>query len=193
MLRTFLLCGFLILGLAGCSGSMEPELFEGKEPRLVLEDYFEGKTKAWGMFHDRFGNLRRQFVVDITGTWDGSTLTLDEEFEYADGELDRRVWTIKKIDDNTYTGTAGDIIGEARGKTFGNTLNWTYDMDLKVGESLWRVTFDDWMYLQPGGVLLNRASISKWGFELGVVTISFSRADEKKESFNANVQQRAAE
>lgn len=193
MIRTVLLCSFLVFVLSGCSGSMKTEDFAGKEPRFVLEDYFEGKTRAWGMFHDRFGNLRREFVVDITGTWDGTTLILDEEFEYADGELDRRVWTIEKINENTYSGTAGDIIGTASGKTLGNALNWTYDMDLKVGEGSWRVKFDDWMFLQPGGVLLNRASISKWGFELGVVTISFSRVENESDETAINLRQHAAE
>jgi hypothetical protein len=194
MVRTILLCFAVLVTVTGCSGTMKPEDFAGREPRLVLEDYFEGKTKAWGMFHDRFGNLRREFVVDITGTWDGEILTLDEEFDYSDGEQDRRVWTIKKIDDNTYVGTAGDIIGEASGKTFGNALNWTYSMNLKVGDGTWKVKFDDWMFLQPEGVLLNRASVSKFGFELGVVTLSFARADEESETAaNSNVQERAAE
>jgi hypothetical protein len=41
---------------------------------------------------------------------------------------------------------------------------------------------------------LNRASVSKFGFELGVVTLSFARADEESETAaNSNVQQRAAE
>jgi len=192
MFRTILLSVLAVVALTGCSGTMKPEDFAGREPRFVLEEYFEGETKAWGMFHDRFGKLRREFVVDITGTWDGETLTLDEEFDYADGEKDRRVWTIRKIDDNTYVGTAGDIIGEAQGALYGNALNWTYDMDLKVGDGAWRVTFDDWMFLQPSGVLLNRASVSKWGFEIGVVTLSFARADDMAAEA-ANLQQRAAE
>ncbi len=193
MFRTILLSVLATVVLTGCSGTMKPEDFANREPRFVLEEYFEGKTKAWGMFHDRFGKLRREFVVDITGTWDGETLTLDEEFDYADGEKDRRVWTIRKIDDNTYVGTAGDIIGEAQGSLYGNALNWTYDMNLKVGDGTWKVKFDDWMFLQPGGVLLNRASVSKWGFELGVVTLSFSRADNQSDAANFSLQQRAAE
>ncbi|MBT5242340.1 MAG: DUF3833 domain-containing protein [Rhodospirillaceae bacterium] len=193
MIRTVLLASFVILGLTGCSGAMKPEDFEGKEPRFVLEDFFEGKTKAWGMFHDRFGNIRREFEVDITGSWDGETLSLDEEFDYADGEQDRRIWTILKVDDNTYTGTADDILGVASGRTFGNALNWTYDMDLKVGDGSLRVKFDDWMFLRPGGVLLNRASVSKWGFEIGVVTLSFSRVEVESDAALLNVQQRAAE
>ena len=194
MVRTTMLCVWIIVTVTGCSGTMKPEDFAGREPRFVLEEYFEGKTTAWGMFHDRFGNLRREFVVDITGTWDGKTLTLDEEFDYADGERDRRVWSINKIDDNTYVGTAGDIIGEAQGRTFGNALNWTYSMKLKVGDGTWKVKFDDWMFLQPHGVLLNRASVSKFGVELGVVTLSFTRAGNTSElAANSNVQQRAAE
>jgi hypothetical protein len=154
---------------------MKTEKFIGQEPRFVLEEYFNGSTKAWGMFHDRFGNLKRQFVVDIFGTWEGNILTLDEHFEYSDGETDRRVWKITKLDENNYTGTAGDIIGKAKGTSYGNALNWNYIMDLVVGKQTLRVRFNDWMFLQPEGVLLNRAEISKWGIQLGIVTLSFSK------------------
>ena len=37
------------------------------------------------------------------------------------------------------------------------------------------VHFDDWMYLQPDGVLLNRAYVSKWGIDIGSVTLAFKR------------------
>ncbi|MDX2225175.1 MAG: DUF3833 domain-containing protein [Rhodospirillaceae bacterium] len=170
--------------VSACTGTMKPEDFAGKEPRFVLESYFSGSTKAWGMFEDRFGNLRRQFVVDINGTWDGEKLVLDERFVYSDGEKDRRVWTITKQDDNTYTGTAGDVIGTALGKSFGNALSWSYDMDLKVGDGTWRVHFDDWMFLQPDGVLLNRATVSKWGFHIGTVTLAFRRVEQSAAAIN---------
>ena len=61
------------------------------------------------------------------------------------------------------------------GVSAGNALNWRYDMDLKVGSSVWRVHFDDWMFLQPDQVLLNRASMSKFGIHLGDITIAFSK------------------
>jgi NOL1/NOP2/fmu family ribosome biogenesis protein len=48
-------------------------------------------------------------------------------------------------------------------------------MDLKVGEQVWRVQFDDWMFLMDGQVLLNKSAMSKWGFHLGDVTLSFTR------------------
>ena len=154
---------------------MDPKQFKDAEPRLELEDYFAGETRASGIFEDRFGRLRRQFTVDITGTLDGDMLVLDERFEYSDGETDRRVWTIRKIGRHTYEGRADDVIGVARGEAYGNALNWRYDIDLKVGDGALRVHFNDWMFLQPSGVLLNRARVSKFGIEIGQVTLAFTK------------------
>jgi hypothetical protein len=175
--------GVMVLGvLSGCSSSMKPEDFANKQPRFVLEEYFTGKTKAWGMFQDRFGNLRREFVVDITGTWDGKQLVLDERFLYSDGERETRVWTIEKQDEHTYTGTAGGVVGIARGKSYGNALNWAYDFDLKVGDGTWRVHFNDWMFLQPDGVMLNKADITKFGIHLGTVTLAFRQVGKEAQA-----------
>ncbi len=170
------LAAALLFLTAGCSG-MKAEDFEGREPRLLIEDYFAGDTRAWGLFEDRFGTLRREFVVDIAGTWDGETLTLVEDFAYADGETDQRIWTIRKLDDHRYEGTADDVIGKAEGVSYGNALNWRYTLALKVGDSVWNVRFDDWMFLQRDDVLVNRARVSKFGIEIGEVTIFFRKPD----------------
>lgn len=154
---------------------MKAEQFAETTPPLEFFDYFEGETKAWGIFEDRFGNLRRQFEVTIIGTVEGETLTLDENFVYRDGETDRRVWTIQREKEHHYSGTAGDIIGTAKGILYGNALNWRYDMDLKVGESVWRVGFDDWLFRQPGDVIINRATVTRWGFTIGTVTLFFKK------------------
>jgi hypothetical protein len=165
-----------LLILDGCT-SMKPSDFASSTPELVIEEYFAGETRAWGLFEDRFGRLRRQFTVDITGEWDGEVLVLDERFEFSDGETDRRVWKIKKTGPHSYEGRAGDVIGVAQGKAYGNALNWSYDMDLKVGDGTLRVHFNDWMFLQPSGVLLNRARVTKFGFDVGEVTLAFMKSD----------------
>ena len=152
---------------------MNIEKFKGSQPTLILEDYFEGKTEAWGMFHDRFGNLKRTFKVDIIGTIESNTLTLDEKFLYDDGEQDSRVWTIKILGNNQYSGTASDVVGEAKGISEGNALNWKYKLNLKVGDSTILVDFDDWMFLQDRNILMNRAEVKKWGLNIGVVSITF--------------------
>ena len=56
----------LILILIGCT-EMKPSDFSGSTPQLVIEEYFAGETVASGMFEDRFGQVRRQFNVEING------------------------------------------------------------------------------------------------------------------------------
>ena len=175
MLKKFGSIAFALVALSGCT-DMKPTDFSDNRPVLRIEDYFAGQTKAWGIFEDRFGDLRRQFVVDIEGTWDGTELVLDERFQYSDGEIDRRVWTIRKLDDHNYEGRAGDVIGTAKGQAYGNALNWRYDMDLDIGESILRVHFNDWMFLQEDGILVNRARVSKFGIEIGEVTLFFQKS-----------------
>jgi hypothetical protein len=156
---------------------MRVEEFADKQPRFVLEEYFAGETKAWGIVRDRFGTVRRQFTVDMTGVWDGEVLTLDEHFIYDDGETDRRTWTVRKIDEHRYEGTAADVIGKATGGAYGNALNWSYTLDLPIGGRTWHIAFDDWMFLQPDGVLINRADMSKFGIRLGEIVLFFQKGD----------------
>ena len=163
----------IFLLTSSCTNKMDIEKFKESKPKFSLENYFEGKTEAWGMFHDRFGNLKRTFKVDITGTLKSDILTLDEKFLYDDGEQDSRVWTIKILGNNQYSGTASDVVGEAKGISEGNALNWKYKLNLKVGDGTILVDFDDWMFLQDRNILMNRAEVKKWGLNIGVVSITF--------------------
>ncbi len=70
---------FLFLITGGCS-NMEPIEFKDSGPTLRIEEYFLGKTRAWGIFEDRFGRLRRQFTVSIHGRIMDGELVLDEHF-----------------------------------------------------------------------------------------------------------------
>ncbi|MCB0323191.1 MAG: DUF3833 domain-containing protein [Bdellovibrionales bacterium] len=172
-MRPFYSCLLLLLAVA-CSG-MNVEQFDNTEPRLVIEEYFKGSTRGWGVVHDRFGNLTRQFTVDLQGEWDGKQLVLHEDFRYSDGKTEQRTWYIDKVDDHTYEGRAADVVGVARGRQFGQALNWNYVLNLPIGDSTWKIRFDDWMYLQPDNVLINRASMSKVGLNVGEVLISFRK------------------
>ena len=162
----------LAMLLGGCS-VMQPKDFEGTQPRLELFDYFAGNTRAWGIFQDRSGNLQRQFTVDIRGEVEGDELTLTEDFVYADGETQQRIWRIRRIDEHRYEGRADDVVGTATGLAYGNALNWTYTLRLPYRGNEINVKFDDWMFLQTDGVLVNRAKVSKFGLKVGEVTLFF--------------------
>ena len=164
-----------VTAVSSCASSSTLEQFEAAPRQLVLEDYFEGETTAYGLFEDRFGKVRRQFKVDITGEVEGNRLTLTEKFVYDDGERDTRVWEIDILGNGQYRGTAGDVPVPAVGQVSGNAFSWKYNVDLKVGDSVWKVGFNDWMFLMDDGVLINRAYVTRYGIEIGQVTITFNK------------------
>ena len=164
---------FLTL-LSACAGIV-PEAYQTEKPVLELDRYFTGTVDAWGMFTDREGKVVKRFTVVIIGTWNGDTGTLDEDFSYSDGTREKRIWTIRKTGPGRYLGTAGDVVGAALGSAAGNALNWRYVLDLKVGDKSYHVDFDDWMYQMDDRVMLNRATMSKFGFRLGEVTLFFRK------------------
>lgn len=163
------------LATTACATGPDISDFSNAPRDLVLEEYFLGETKAYGIFEDRFGKVRRTFKVNITGTVEDGVLTLDERFIYDDGEKDTRVWVIDILGDGQYRGTAGDVPGYATGEVSGNAFNWKYKVDLKVGDSTWNVGFDDWMYLVEDNVLINRAYVTRYGIRIGEVTIAFNK------------------
>lgn len=173
MIRSFLAVLLLGLGLSACAGT-KLDQFAAGTPKLDLEQYFVGQTKAYGLFEDRFGKIRRQFVVTIDGRMEGQDLILDEAFVYDDGERQRRIWRLTPKGGGIYEGRADDVIGVAQGRLSGNAFNLRYAMNLKVdANSSWKVTFDDWMLLQPDGVLLNRAFVDRFGVQIGSVSLAF--------------------
>ena len=154
---------------------MKLEAVARRELRLVVEEFFSGPSKAWGLFQDRFGNLRRRFEVDAYGTWDGDLLTLTEHFTFDDGEKEQRIWRIQKLGTNEYRGSADDVFGFAEGAVHGNVLHWNYWFSLNVGRQSWKMHFDDWLYLLDDDLLINRARVSKFGLRIGEVICVFRK------------------
>jgi len=173
-IRRLTVCLLMAIMVNGCS-SMNIEEFSNTQPHFVLDEYFLGTTHAWGLFEDRFGNVKRSFKVTINGSQQDGKLILVEDFVYNDGETDQRIWTITQTGKNRYEGQADDIIGKAQGLVAGNALNWKYTMMLPVGGKSYKVKFNDWMFLQSDDVMINKATVSKWGIELGTVLLFFNK------------------
>jgi Protein of unknown function (DUF3833) len=167
------LATFAAVGLFGCATTDVGD-YRDEKPALDLARYFTGTIDGWGMFQDRSGKVIKRFHVRIDAKWDGGRGTLDEHFEYADGETQQRVWTLVK-DGNRYVGTAADVVGDAQGQARGNALHWNYVLALPIDGRGWNMDMDDWMYLMDENTVLNRTTMSKFGFRLGEVTLSFRK------------------
>ena len=142
-------------------------------PTFKPEDYFARRLDAYGVFVDRFGTIRRQFEVAVSGQRTDAGFVLDESFLYDDGETEHRRWDVTALGDGRYEGRCADVVGVASGLCTANMLSWRYTFRLAMYGRKVTVRFDDVMVLQDGDILVNRATISKAGLRLGEVLLSF--------------------
>jgi len=172
--RLFLLIVSLLF-ITSCSGkqSMKPEDFKNKQPRLIIEDFMSGNVKAWGILQNRSGKVTRQFSADLNGKWDGKQLILDEKFNWSDGEVQTRQWKINKIDNHNYEGTAEDVVGIAKGYSYGPAFKFEYVLLVPVKGKEIKITFDDWIFMQDERVAINRATMTKFGIKVAELTVMF--------------------
>ena len=170
-----LIATLLLWGLSGCA-SQDIAAYARETPRLDLSKYFQGRVMAHGIFQDRNGQVVKRFTVEMNNQWQGDQGVLDEQFTYSDGQTQRRVWRLQRLADGRYIGRADDVVGEASGQTIGNAFRWQYTLALPVDGKTYHVQFDDWMYLINDQVMLNRATMSKFGIRLGEVTLTFIKS-----------------
>lgn len=165
----------VIFLLTGCAATISD--YRTETPVMDLRVFFNGKVKAHGMFQDIHGKVTRRFTVDLTGTWQGDDGTFDEQFIFQDGEKQSRVWHLHRVDDQHYTGTAGDVIGVAQGELAGNALRWNYTLRVPVDGSEYDFQFDDWMIQLDEKHMFNKAKMSKLGITVGEITLFFEKLE----------------
>ena len=170
----FVLSILTIFLLTGCSNSdMKPIDFKDQKPRLIIEEYLSGNVKAYGLLQNRSGKVTRKFIADLDGKWDGKQLILDEKFNWSDGEVQTRQWQITKIDEHNYEGVAADVVGTARGYSYGPAFKFEYVLLVPVKGKEIKITFDDWIFMQDEKVAINRAIMTKFGFKVAELTVMF--------------------
>lgn len=173
--RTVLAAGVAAAaGLQGCAGPQVAD-YAAERPVLELERYFNGTVDGWGIFTDRSGRVVKRFTVVLACSWRDGEGVLDEDFTYSDGSKQRRVWRLTRLGQGRYEGRADDVVGTALGEQRGNTLRWGYTLALPVDGRVWHVQMDDWMVLMDEQTMLNKATMSKFGVQLGEVTLSFRK------------------
>ena len=155
---------------------------DGNLNSLVFNDkpfdpvcFFDGNFTAHGMFVDRFGQVQKRFLIDISCDCANEQTTLHEKFTYDDGMTEARSWTIVKHSDNRYTAHTPDVVGQGTGHVDGAVFKLKYDFLLTLYNRRVKVHFDDVMVRQTDTTILNRARVSKFGLLLGEVFITFSR------------------
>ncbi len=142
---------------------------------FTFEDYFQGRTVAFGKF-SAINGVKRTFRVDLNGIWDGKTLKLIEDFAYDDGVKERKIWYFTKTAPGRYVGRRDDVKGVANVRIRGNTARYGYRLYLDAENKSNLVRFRDKMVLKKDGTVVNTATVFKYLFPVGRVTVNFARA-----------------
>ncbi len=159
-----------ILLLSACSGT-NIDTYSSTQPALDLRTFLQGDLMAYGMLQDRSGRMTRRFVATLQASWVGETGTLVEQFHFDDGEVQARTWIITHLGNGQYSGTAGDVVGEARGKIAGSVFQWQYQLNVPWNDGAIVVNLDDWLYLIDDRHLINKTTLTKFGFRVGELTL----------------------
>jgi hypothetical protein len=170
----YLLIFVLLAGLTACSGPQVTDYRE-REPSLRLEHFFDGPLTAHGVVKDRGGTVIRTFNATIDASWSGNTGTLVEDFVFDDGEEQQRIWTLVKTAPGTYTGTAGDVVGNGELEVSGNAVFLDYVLRIPYGDGTIDVRVDDRMYLVSPDVLINESTLNKFGVRVGELLLVIKR------------------
>lgn len=140
-----------------------------------IDRFFEGRSRGWGIVEDRFGTVRRTFVVDIEGFHDGGEFVMDESFLNGDGSRERRTWRVSPLHEGRFTARAHDVVGTAQGRLHGAVAHLRYSLRLDLGGRQVIVSLADRLMSVDRHTAIARARMSKWGVTLGHVTILFRR------------------
>lgn len=157
---------------------MKPPTPEDVGESFVLERDLVGKTVATGSF-SAIDGTHREFTAYIDGSWDGKSVTLVEDFEYADGEKERKTWVLTKLANGEFSGIREDVVGTARGYQDGKAFRLEYTMALpdEHGNPGREMIFRDVLVNGTDGTIINNATVGLWGFRVATVNLLIKRVD----------------
>jgi hypothetical protein len=163
-----------LISLFGCS-SIDPKIYAKNSPKLDIRNYLNGALEAQGVLQNRSGEVIKTFTVKMVGTWKGNEGKLEEDFVFSDGKKDRRIWEIKFSNDNNFIAKAHDTVGFAKGEQYGNTMKMDYILKIDVDGKKYDIRLIDWIYLVDEKTAINVSKMTKFGFRVGTLTISFKK------------------
>lgn len=169
-MKTFIFILLPVL-LAACSGP-DIQQYRAQQPVFNAESFFSGPLTAHGVLKDRSGNVTRHFNATINAYWKNGIGTLEERFEFNDGEIQFRNWTLTPQGNGRYLATAGDVLGNGQAETAGNVFHLNYTLEINYQGKPLALAVDDWMFRVNDQVVINQSTLSKWGFHVGSIELA---------------------
>ena len=166
-----------LLLMSAC-GSQPIDTYADRTPLFEPTEFFSGFLTAHGVVKNWRGDVIRYFNADINACWQGDTGTLDEHFEFDDGERQQRVWTLIPSGAQSYRATAGDVVGNGEARWSGNAFFLNYVLNIPLDDDSIDVRIDDRMYRVSDNVVINESAMEKYGLGVGDIVLTIVRHPE---------------
>lgn len=159
--------------------AQRPGDYSGRGPEFDLRTQLNGHIRCDGVIYGPAGRVTSRFAGDFFAEWQGDKGVMSERFTYETGAVQNRCWTLKLTADGRIEATAPDVIGVARGAQCGPAVRLRYKLRLPETAGGHVLDVVDWMYLAPGGVIVNRSQFRKFGIQVAelVATMRPAAAD----------------
>ncbi|MCE8511579.1 DUF3833 family protein [Ruegeria pomeroyi] len=161
------------LALAACA--RVPTSPEGPRDPITLDQAFSGKATGAGVFRVDLTDNERRFTARLDGRLDGDRLTVVEDFFYDDGEQNRLTWVFDRAGPGKWTGRREDTVGVANVVETGNEIRLSYLADFRSEDQVTRLGFEDVIYFDPDGRVINDAIVTRFGIPIGRVRFEMQR------------------
>lgn len=153
--------------------------YSGETPLFDIREAFQGTVRADGMIYGPDGRVTSRFHASMVGRFGNTGGVIEEEFQYATGRTQSRVWNISIAEDGTLSSTAPDIVGTAQMEQSGNALRMRYRLRLPEDAGGHVLDVTDWIYLMPDGTMLNRSQMRKFGIKVAELFAVMRRVPEE--------------
>ncbi|MBA3890381.1 MAG: DUF3833 family protein [Gemmatimonadaceae bacterium] len=160
----------VVLVLSGCLDGFRVGGTPAAGPLFRPEQFFAGVTYGEGIVAAR-GRADRAFHVTSAGHSESDgNFVLDQTITYADGEVERRSFRVRRVDEHEYTGRLTGASSPVSARAEGNSFHVRYTISKPA------VTMEQWVYLQPDGrTALSRATVSLLGIPVARLSETIRR------------------
>ena len=151
--------------------------YAGTEPVLNLRAHLNGKIKCEGVIYGPLGRVSSRFTADFEASWDGNRGVMKEHFLYDSGNAQDREWRLELANDGTIRADADDLVGQGTGEQVGCAMRLNYRIRLAEEAGGHVLDTVDWMYVTPGGTIVNRSQFRKFGIKVAELVATMQRVD----------------
>lgn len=131
-----------------------------------LKRHLNGPLVCDGVIYGPTGRVTSRFVGDFMAEWQDNRGVMREVFRYDSGAVQHREWRLELDATGQITARADDVVGAGIGWQQGPTVLLRYRLQLPADSGGHVLDTTDWMYLTPGGSIVNRSQFRKFGLKV---------------------------